>query len=190
MSSVRLNKVRLAHWLGVSLPTLARWLLKYGPEFPVIERGTNGREWQFDPEEVGDFLRRKQEEQQASEAERDDQLAQLRLPFDLPGVEPPPKASSPKEELDAWRVRKIAREEAQAAGALVPTADVIAAVSAVLTRISRDNAAFLRQIAREQSWPESYTHHLQKRLADQQRATVAALRDVLGPSAIEDAVHN
>ena len=187
MSSVRLNKVRLAHWLEVSLPTLARWLLKYGQEFPVIERGTNGREWQFDPEEVGDFLRHKQEEQQASEAERDDQLAQLRLPFDLPGVEAPPKASSPREELDAWRVRKIAREEAQAAGALVPTVEVTAAVAAVLARIARDTAAFIRQVGREQSWPESYTAHLQKRLAEQQRATVGGLRDLLGGGLLEEA---
>lgn len=175
-----LNKQELAHWLRVSLPTLGRWMMRYGADFPVLERGSNGREFKFDPAAVSAFLRARQEEQTASKAEQDEALAQLRLPFDLPGVEPPPKATSPKDELLAWEVRKRQRQEAEAAGALVPAAQMADAVRAVLARISRDTHAFVRQVGREQNWPDAYTRTLEQRLAEQQRVTVAALREQLG----------
>jgi phage terminase Nu1 subunit (DNA packaging protein) len=174
------NKAALAHWLGVSLPTLGRWMLRYGPEFPVLQTGTNGRDYQFDAAAVADFLRTKQAEQTAAKSAADEQLAQLRLPFDLPGAEPPPKASSTKDEIEAWKLRKMQREEAEAAKKLVPAEAMRSAISSVLGRISRDSHAFLRQIAREHNWPPAMTASLEKRLADQQRATVAALRAQLG----------
>ena len=186
MPPATVNKQRLADWLGVSLPTLSKWLLKYGAEFPVVERGSNGRDYAFDPAAVSAFLRAKQEEQAATKAATraaiDEQLAQLRLPFDLPGVEPPPKATSPKDELIAWELRKRQRLEAEAAGQLVPAAAVRAAIAAMLGRISRDTHAFIRQLGREQGWPDALTRSIEKRLADQQRATVAALRADLGPA--------
>ena len=174
------NKQELATWLGVSLPTLSRWMVRYRPDFPILEAGSNGRDYRFDAAAVSDFLRVKKEEDAASAAERDESLAQLRLPFDLPGVEPPPKATSTKDELLAWELRKRQRQEAEAAGLLVPVAQVADAVRAVLARLSRDDQAFLRQIAREQGWPDAYTRALETRRAEQQRATVAALRDLLG----------
>jgi phage terminase Nu1 subunit (DNA packaging protein) len=179
MSEVVVNKVRLAHWLGVSLPTLSKWLLKYGPDFPVLERGTNGKDYQFDPAVVAEFLRLKQEEQTASKAAADEQLAQLRLPFDLPGAEPPPKATSTKDELLAWELRKRQRQEAEAAGQLVPVAAMKSEVMALLGDISRETHAFIRQIGREQGWPSAVTLAMEKRLADQQRATVARRRALL-----------
>jgi phage terminase Nu1 subunit (DNA packaging protein) len=180
MSDVTVNKARLAHWLGVSLPTLSKWLLKYGADFPVIERGANGRDYAFDPAAVAAFLRAKQAEQAALKSAADEQLAQLRLPFDLPGVEPPPKVSSTKGELMAWELRKRQRQEAEAAGKLVPAERVRSALAALLGRLSRDSHAFLRQIGREQGWPEALTATVVNRWAQQQRATVAAARADLG----------
>ena len=179
MSDVVVNKVRLAHWLGVSLPTLSKWLLKYGPEFPVLERGANGKDYQFDPAAVAEFLRLKQEEQSASKAAADEQLAQLRLPFDLPGAEPPPKATSTKDELLAWELRKRQRQEAEAAGQLVPVAAMRSEVMALLGDISRETHAFIRQLGREHHWPPAVIAATEKRLADQQRATVARRRALL-----------
>ena len=178
------NKQRLANWLGVSLPTLSKWLLKYGPDFPVLRSGSNGRDYAFDPAAVAAFLRAKQDEQAAEKlatrAAVDEQLAQLRLPFDLPGVEPPPKATSTKDELLAWELRKRQRQEAEAAGQLVPAAAMRTAIQALLGRLSRDAHAFVRQVGREQAWPASVTLAMEKRLADQQRATIDALRTELG----------
>lgn len=180
MSSAVVNKAVLASWLGVSLTTLAAWMLRYGAEFPMIERGANGREYKFDPAAVAAFLRTKQEEQIASKAERDEQLSQLKLPFDLPGVEAPPKASSPKEELLAWELRKRQRLEAEAARKLLPAAAVEGALASVLARVSRDAHAFLRQLGREEAWPEARILGIERRFGEQQRATVAALMSQFG----------
>jgi hypothetical protein len=180
--SVTVNKQELAAWLGVHLTTLAQWMLKYGADFPVIERGTNGRDYRFDAQAVSDFLRAKQEEQAASKAQRDERLAQLRLPFDLPGVEPPPKATSTKEELLAWELRKRQRQEAEAAGLLVPAAPALEAFSTAFARISRDTRAFVRQLGIEQHWPVAYIRAVEKRLVENQAASVAAVRELLGTS--------
>ena len=174
MSGASVNKAELAHLLRVSLPTLTRWILKYGPDFPVTERGTNGRDYVFDPGTVIEFLRARQEEQTRSLEEKDQQLAQLRLSIDIPGVEAPPRGSA-KDELDAWRLRRIQREEAVAARALVPAAAVRDAFRTAFTRLSRDSQAFVRQLGREQRWPDPYIREIEKRLAEQQRTSVAAL---------------
>ncbi|MBW4089910.1 MAG: terminase small subunit [Proteobacteria bacterium] len=179
------NKAELAHILRVSLPTLTRWILKYGPDFPVLERGTNGRDYAFDASAVSAFLRAQQEAQAASREEKDEQLAQLRLSIDIPGVEAPPKATSPKEELDAWRLRRIQREEAVAAGALVPAASVRDAFRTVFARLSRDGQAFIRQVGREQRWPDPYIREMERRWGEQQRASVAGLASLFGPVAEE-----
>ena len=102
-----------------------------------------------------------------------------RLPFDLPGAEPPPKATSTKDELLAWELRKRQRQEAEAAGQLVPVAAMKSEVMALLGDISRETHAFIRQIGREQGWPSAVTQAMEKRLADQQRATVARRRALL-----------
>lgn len=186
MSAVTVNKAELAHILRVSLPTLTRWILKYGPDFPVLERGTNGRDYVFDPTAVGIFLRARQEEQAVSRDEKDEQLAQLRLSIDIPGMEPPPRGASPKEELEAWKLRRLKREEAVAAGALVPAASVRDAFRTAFTRLSRDTQAFIRQIGRDQHWPDSYIRELERRLGEQQRASVAALAAVFDTETLPD----
>ena len=176
---VAVNKAEMAHILRVSLPTLTRWLLKYGPEFPVLERGTNGKDYAFDAAEVLEFLRTKQEEQSSSREERDQQLEQLRLDLELPEMAPAPRGVSPKEELEIWRLRRLQREEAVAAGALVSASTVRDRVGATLARLSRDAHAFLRQLGQEQHWPDSYTRAVLGRFADHQRATVRDLETTL-----------
>lgn len=173
---VLVNKMQLAHILAVSLPTLSRWLLKYGADFPMVERGTNGRGYLFEPGETVAFLRAEQAKEMAKREHRDQELAQLRLDLDLPGVEPPPRASSAKDQIEAWKLRRLQREEAEAAGALVSASAVRDATMAALGRLSRDAHAFLRQIGHEQRWPEPYTRDVLRRFGEQQRATVAALQ--------------
>ena len=179
LSSPTVNKAQLAHWLGVSLPTLGRWMLRYGADFPVIERGTNGRDYAFDPQAVALFLQARRDEQAQATGERDEQLAQLRLALDLPTAEPPPKAATTKDEIEAWKLRRLMREEAERAQQLVPADGVADALRAALARLSRDMHAFVRQIGREQNWPDAYVRAVESRLADQQRASVASLRTIL-----------
>lgn len=169
------NKAELASRLSISLPTLSSWLLKY-PDFPIASRGSNGRSYAFDFAQVFDFLRARQEEQDRSKAEKDEALAQLRLPFDLPGMDLPagPKASA-KDELDAWRLRKMQREEMEASGQLVPATEMLAKIEAVLSRINRDAYGFIRQLGKEQSWSDAYIRSLEARFGDLQRAAVKEL---------------
>jgi hypothetical protein len=91
------NQRELAHRLGINRSTLSSWLLRYGDDFPVSERGTNGRDWVFNFTEVSNFLRAKREAQDAAAAEREAAIARLRFSFaDLvdgpgaPGYRPDP----------------------------------------------------------------------------------------------------
>lgn len=184
-----LNKAELANWLGVSLPTLSGWMLKYGPEFPVLRRGTNGRGYEFDAETVRDFLRQKQEEQAAHQAaqkaERDEVLAQLQLPIDIQPEAAAAPALSIKDQLAALELRKRQREEAEKSRLLVPAAPVRDGLRALLARIRADEQAFIRRLGREHNWPDPYVREIERRLADQQRATVTALDETFAGAAVE-----
>lgn len=173
------NKDQLAGRLQVSLPTLTRWIVRFGQDFPVIERGGLGKAWLFDPAAVFDFLRERQAAQLADQAQRDEELSQLKLPFDVPVENAPAGKLSVKDELEAWKLRKVQREEAERAGQLVPAAQVADALAGVFARLSRDMHAFVRQIGREDHWPESRARDVERRLADMQHGTVAELDAML-----------
>ena len=83
------TKKELARLLRISRQTLDLWIERYGDEFPVLERGTNGREWQFDADLVIEFLRAKQAENAARQANRDALLDQLTLPIATPDTQAP-----------------------------------------------------------------------------------------------------
>lgn len=188
MASVTGNKVELAAALGCSLPTLSAWMMRYRPDFPIQSAGTNGRSYVFDFKAVFDFLRTKQEEQNAAKAERDEQLAQLRLPFDVPGSDLPVQATpNLADQIKAIQLRKLQREEAEKSGALVPAEHIGAALATVLARLSRDTRAFLQQLAREHNWPSSYAQAVQARYADTQRAAVKDLQAQFVDRAVADA---
>ena len=186
--AVILNKAELANWLGISLPTLSSWMLRYGPEFPVVERGTNGRDYRFEAEAVADFLRAKQEEEAALKARRDEALAQLRLPMEIaPEVGIAPGSTLPiKDQIAALELRRRQREEAERSRLLVLAAPVRDAFRAVLTRISADNRASLGRLAREHSWPDAYLRELERRWAEQQASTVAALEEAFASAGGEE----
>lgn len=187
MAAVTGNKVELAAALGCSLPTLSAWMMRYRPDFPVASKGTNGRSYVFDFKQVFDFLRIKQEENAAVKAERDEQLAQLRLPFDVPGADLPVQAGpNLGDQIKALQIRKLQREEAERSGALVPAEQIGAALAGVLARLSRDTRAFLQQIAREQDWPTSYAQAVQARYADTQRAAVKDLKAQFADETADD----
>jgi phage terminase Nu1 subunit (DNA packaging protein) len=174
-----LNKAELAHALKVSLPTLSRWQLRYA-DFPVLERGTNGRDYKFDAAAVFAFLRARQEEQEAANAEKDEQLSQLLLPFEIAAETAPASRLSPKEELEALKLAEKKLEIAVRAGQLVAVAEVANAVETVLRRLSSDMHAFLRQVGREQQWPDGYMRAVDARLTERQRASVKDLEAILG----------
>lgn len=178
------NKAELANHLGITLPTLTRWIFRYGAEFPIKERGSNGRDYVFDFAAVFDFLSARRDEQKQAAAEKDEQLAQLRLPFDVPGApEPVSAAANLKQEIMDWQLRGLKRQEAEKAKALVPAEPAEAYFLMVLGRISKDTHAFLRQLGRKNSWPLSYTQQVCDEYADLQRVMKKDLGLILGKPA-------
>ena len=96
---VLVNKAEVAGILGISLPTLAAWIARYS-DFPVYERGANGREWRFDAAAVRAWELSRREAEARDEAARRDLLAQFALPLTDPGdaatgmASPPSKKSA------------------------------------------------------------------------------------------------
>ncbi len=80
-----MNKGELARHLGCSLPTLAAKIARH-PDFPVRQRGTKGREWQFDPDDVAAFLQRMEEAATQARAQRRRELDAMRSPLTALGV--------------------------------------------------------------------------------------------------------
>lgn len=170
-----LNKRDLAHRLGVSVPSVSAWLLRYGAAFPVVERGARGMAWRFDLDAVRAFLAARQAEEAAAEARLGAQLAGLPAPAGLPGQDAP--APSPvREQLDAWKLRRLQREEAERTGALIPAETVRRAAEEAFGRLGRTTRAFFQQIGREQRWPEPLLRERERQLIEVMRASIAALR--------------
>ena len=133
----------------------------------------------FDLADVQQFLRaRGDDARQAQERDRE-RLAALPAPVVAAPAEAPGAAAT-RQALEAWRLRRAQREEAERAGALLPVAAVAPALSEAFARLSRNMRAFVRQLGRERDWPDPYLRQVETRLAEQQRASVAAALAELG----------
>lgn len=176
-AAVHVNKRELARMIGVSLPTLSALIDRYGDDFPISRRGTNGVEWQFDGQAVIDFLRAREAEQAASRTARDELLAQLRLPLAEP--DPPAGASATvitvKDQLEAARLREVLRKEAEAAGRLVDAAEVESRFTAVFTALNREVHALVRRLAAQQQWPDAVLRQVQADVEEMQERVVKDL---------------
>jgi phage terminase Nu1 subunit (DNA packaging protein) len=163
------NKKELAALLGCALPTIAAWVDRY-PDFPVQERGTNGRQWLFDPSEVRGFLLAKREAEQTEADERNERLKQ----FALPGLDQSDETGTIKatDLLAMARVRALQRQEQREAGLLVPTSDVRMALTSAFTRLNRALSAMLGQLARKHGWGEVQLRDARTMLHEMQRVFV------------------
>lgn len=176
------NMRQLAAYLRTSRQTLSVWLDRWA-DFPVVERGTNGREYRFDVRAVSTFLRAKRDEQARSTAERDQALSQLAFPFDPPPDEPPEPRLSLKDQVEALKLRRLQREEAERSGRLVEAAGVADLLTTCLTTLQRTLRAGIRQAGLEHNLPDPVIRALEARLADAQRAFVRDAGAFLQPGA-------
>ena len=177
------SKKELARALGTSVVSLDRWLERFGDEVPCLERGTNGRAYRFDIAAAVAFFQGKREEEAARQADRDNALAQLALPFlqpaqaDLLGG----GAISLKDQRDALIVARMKREEAERLGALVPAEDVKNLIATAFTRWNRLLHATWRQSAADHKIPDHITRAIDAKLAGAQREFVREFRAELLP---------
>lgn len=183
------NKRKLASVLGVTTVTLGNWLERW-PDFPVLERGTNGRDYVFDVRAVVDFLRAKKEAEAAAAAEKDEALSQLALP--LLELEQPESAAgsrlSVKEQIAALELSTKRRKEAVELGKLVGADEVSETLMAAFANFSRGLRAAVRQAAADQNLPASVTRALEARIADAQRTFVRECRTYLVAEEFEEAM--
>lgn len=171
---VRVNKRELAGILGVSLPTISRWLNCYR-DFPVLQPGTNGREYQFDAAAVRDFMASKDAEEERIEAEREAAIAQLGLPLEEQAEDAAAGVLKPRERLD--HVRAISAEDKlrQERGFLVSVPATRQAMTAAIARWNRAIHARIRQDGRDFNLPDAVVRALLAGVAETQRQFVREL---------------
>lgn len=167
------NKRELAAILGISQPTLADWIDRHA-DFPVVERGTNGKEWRFDAAAVAEFIRAKDEEAAREEADRRARLAQLGLPFTDPGDAAAP--ASTDYTLDDIKRIQLADKLRTERGFLVSVPETRQHLTASIARWNRSLHAVIRQAARDFALPDAIARALDERLAEAQRQFVRELR--------------
>ena len=173
------TKKELARLLRISRQTLDLWIERYGDEFPVLERGTNGREWQFDADLVIEFLRAKQAENAARQANRDALLDQLTLPIATPDTQAP--GLSLDDRIKATRLADMQMLQAERAKRLVraePTLDLFITIFADLQRALVQN---VDRLAREHAWPEPIRQAEETKMADLLRSAHATAKEFLTP---------
>ncbi|MBU6246455.1 MAG: terminase small subunit, partial [Xanthomonadaceae bacterium] len=181
------KKKELAKLLGISRQTLDQWVERWS-DFPVLERGRNGREWQFDPDAVIAFLRAKREEERERKEARDELLAQLVLP--LGGDEEAPTVGlSIGDQLKAAQLSRLHREEAEKLGRLVDRGEVEAVLSEVLPEMQRASREAMRRACQDMRFPEEHVLRIDAAIVEAQRRVVRELQVKLGATEIEAYLH-
>lgn len=173
------NMQELALALRTSRQSLSLWVRKY-PDFPIERRGSHGIGYLFDPTKVVDYLLAKKAEQERAGSERDAALAQFVLP--LGEAESPPHAGplSIKDQLDAARLSRMRREEAERLGQLVSAAELRTVLTTAIGEMQRRLRTGLQRRAEDLHLPDNVKRELAAALAEQQRLFVRELRDLLG----------
>lgn len=183
--SMRMNKSELMQVLGVSPPTLAAMIARFGEEFPVLERGGRGRDWWFDHEAVIEFLDRKKAAALEADTERQEALRQFTLPLGHNGG-PSIEAEAlikPMDQLALWKVRRMRREEAYQCGRLVEAAKVQEALENLFRTWGQHLRATVRQFGRDQNLDERQISALNQALLDCQTKVVAYAGTLASPTA-------
>lgn len=178
---ILVNKRELAELLGVTLPTLDKWLRAW-PDFPIAERGGPGSPFRFDPEAARDFVAAKRADRDNEKAERAARLRQFALPLLAEG-DAAMQAESSRSAADLLalaRLRRLQREEAIAAGRLVDARRLAEILGEVFGRLGRDQRHHLRRVLRNHSLEAGAITEIEGDFADLQRAAVAEITTAIG----------
>ena len=176
--ALRLNKRELARVLSVSLPTVGAWIERY-PDFPVLQSGTNGREYQFDPVAVRAFIAARQAEEERVDAERAAAIDQLGLALE-DQADGAPAALTARERLDHVRALQAEDKLRVERGFLVSVPAPRQAMNAAIARMNRTLTAALRQGGRDFNLPDAVVRGLLERIAEAQRQLIRELGDEAG----------
>jgi phage terminase Nu1 subunit (DNA packaging protein) len=169
---VLVNKGDLASILGVTVATVSAWIARH-PDFPVHERGTQGREWRFDAGACVAFVTRLREAERQARAEQAARVAQLGLPLTDPGG----AESYDLAELKAARLMGQVRAER---AFLVEPAAVAEVLAAALTRWDARVAEMLASAVRDLNLPAGAAQAMAENLAEARHRFAAEAAAALG----------
>jgi len=169
---VLVNKAEIAGLLGISLPTLAAWIARYS-DFPVFERGANGKEWRFDAAAVRAWELSRREAEIRDDAARRDLLAQFALPLSDPGDATAGDGVASLEEIR--RIRETDRLRLER-GFLVDVSQLRQQLTGAVAKWNRATHATMRQAARDLNLPDAVARELLARLSDAQTQFLRDLR--------------
>lgn len=177
------NKAELADILGVSMPSLNDWLRK-DPNFPVVSRGSNGVEWQFEPGAVIEYRAQVAEAEAAEARKRQEAMEQFRLPLlaDASSGGAAPGALTPQQELAMSRKRQLDIEMAKAARFLVLASEVRQDLNPTLVEAGHYLQSVPERLGRKFGWPPDVVLELRQAMDECQREMVRKLRAWLEPA--------
>jgi phage terminase Nu1 subunit (DNA packaging protein) len=180
----QVNKRELCRILGCAATTLDNLMARYGAEFPVIERGSHGRDYAFDPEAVTAFLSEKKAERERNHQDRLAELEQLDLPVEgLIGTHPTTTLPKPRDRLDTLRAQQLERQMAREAGLLVETGEVRRQVGGLLQRFVSELQGAIRNAGRAHNVPDAVIRAIEVEFDRARQRFCAELERFGGPKA-------
>jgi len=176
------NKKELARILDCSLPTLDRLIDRYD-DFPVQQRGTNGREWVFIVEDVKAYVEAKRTEEEAALTERFDLLRDLQV--DAPDGDGQNKIT-PNQELALVRAERERRALRRDAGMLVDTATMHQKLAPVMAALGQFMQGIPGRMGRRFNLPSEVVDAMGDEIADELRRQVSKMKADLGYAASDE----
>lgn len=170
------NKAELADVLGVSLPTLDRLIKRYD-DFPVAERGSNGRAYVFLVEDVKTFLDGKRAEEEEAAARHLDLLQDLQ---GSPTDDDAPARMSPAQELALAKAERERRKLRLEAGYLIDTATFRQALLPVFMELGQFIQGQPARIGRRFNLPAEVIDAMTAENADELRRFVDKMKRAHG----------
>lgn len=169
----------MAAVLGISVPTLRALLARY-PDFPVLARGGKGVPWRFDRGAVVEFMAAREADAAAARAEREAQIAAIRLP---------PELADDPAEGDGWTAAERLKwaQSLQAETDLAIARKLVLPISHLKPVLAEEFGglrSFVLQlparIGRDYALPATVIRNMERITASSLRDLVAAARAALG----------
>ncbi len=185
MAGLTVNKNELAKIISCSLPTLNALIDRHGDDFPIITRGTNGREYEFDADAVVAYLRAKDDAARQAGAEREELMRQYTLPVE---TETPSAAAGlrPQELLALTRAEGLRRQQMRDAGFLVLVSDVRQTLTAAFIKLRQRQLQAVRQACRDSNIPEATIRTIEARIGEAQAEFVRETQRDLETGGLKD----
>ena len=154
VSDAVLNRKQLAQALGSSEPTIDRWI---GEGMPVLERGTNGKAYQFQLSHCYAWRQLRETEQAAQDSQAENAVRQMRLALLGGDVGDSERALNPRERQAIYAAEVEWQKLARMRGEVIPAAEVTdllqqvfslvrAAINAMPDRLARDAGLTAAQV--------------------------------------------